>query len=257
MTEFIQHTHMNIARSLTNLPGLDLEWQMTNCERFALASLLERLEPDLSLEIGTYRGGSLQVLSRYSKKVISLDIDPTVETRLAKFFNNVEFRAGDSRALLPSVVSEINSTDALLGFVLIDGDHSAEGVQRNIEAVLKIQPKRRIVIILHHSFNADCRQGMRNARWADCPFVHYVELEFIPGIYHFLAYDTAEARTMWGGFACAVIEPNPRSEPLKIPESQKHLFETVFPESSHHPSKSSRKHSRLRRLVSKLRSLGR
>jgi hypothetical protein len=73
MTEFTQYTQKNLARSLTNLPGLDLEWQMTNCERFALASLLERLEPELSLEIGSYRGGSLQVLSRYSKKVISLE----------------------------------------------------------------------------------------------------------------------------------------------------------------------------------------
>lgn len=246
---------MSILQTLTNLPGQDLEWQMSNCERFALACLLERLEPELSLEIGTYRGGSLQVLSRLSKKVISLDIDPTVENSLSRYFNNVEFRTGDSLVLLPAIVSELNESNASVGFILIDGDHSTDGVQRDIETVLKIRPNGRTVIILHDSFNPACRQGMRNARWADCPFVHYVELDFIPGIYHFEAYDTAEAKTRWGGFACAIMEPNPRNAPLEILESQKGLFDTVFFESSHNRKRSVIKTSPLRKMLSKIKSL--
>ena len=66
------------AQDLSLEPGFDLHWQMTNCERFALSGLLKRLQPKLSLEIGTYMGGSLQVLARFSQAVISVDIDPGV-----------------------------------------------------------------------------------------------------------------------------------------------------------------------------------
>lgn len=224
---------VNTLHDLTDLPGLDLEWQMTRCERFALIGLLERIRPALSLEIGTYRGGSLQVLSRFSSRAISLDIDPSVSTRLGSHFSNVEFVAGDSGSLLPNLVSRLNGEGAEVGFILIDGDHSADGVRRDINAVLQLRPKGRMVMILHDSFNPECRRGMRTAAWAACRHVHHVELDFVPGIYHFEAHDTAEARTMWGGFACAVLEAQPRTHPLVIGESQKGLFDAVYRDSAH------------------------
>jgi hypothetical protein len=224
---------MSIRQQLTALEGLSLEWQMTNCERYALTGLLELTRPEISLEIGTYRGGSLQVLSHFSKKVLSIDIDPTVATRLSGKFDNVEFCIGDSKDHLPNIIHRLNSESTPIEFVLIDGDHSEQGVRRDINTLLEIIPKKRIVVILHDSFNPDCRRGMRSASWSSCKYVHFVELDFIPGVYHEVAFDTAEARTMWGGFACAVLEPHSRVDELVVKETQKGLYESVYLQSSH------------------------
>lgn len=218
---------------LTLEEQFSLHWQMTNCERFALQDLLRRIKPETSLEIGTYRGGSLQVISHFSQRVISLDIDPTVPERMGSRFSNVTFRVGPSQELLPSVLAECTANGSSIEFVLVDGDHSTAGVRRDIEALLRYIPKKRCVVIMHDSFNPACREGIRTAPWAACPYVKWVDLDFIPGIYHQHAYDTAEARTMWGGFACAVLEPVPRVGDLVVRESQRGLFEAVRAVSVH------------------------
>lgn len=213
--------------------GLGLHWQMTNCERFALLGLLKRIQPKLSIEIGTYMGGSVQVLALFSEAVISVDIDPGVATRLDGKFSNVEFRSGDSRHLLPDLITELNRQGRSVDFVLIDGEHSTEGVRRDIEAVLGLQPQQELLILLHDSFNPRCREGMRKADWAKSPFVRQVELDFIPGVYHYEAHDTAEARSMWGGFACALLSPEKRTGKVVIQESQRQLYESVKRDSMH------------------------
>lgn len=215
--------------------GFELHWQMTQCEQFAFVGLLMGIRPKLCIEVGTYQGGSLQALAKYSERVCSVDIDPTVEQRLAHRFSNVSFYSGNSAEVLPALVDQLNTQGMHVDFVLIDGDHSQAGVKRDIESILKLKPQQRTTVILHDSFNPDCRAGMRDARWDDCPFVHRVELDFIPGIFHENAFDTAEARTMWGGFAYAVLEPIQRNGALTIGESQKGLFEAVHSVSAHIP----------------------
>jgi hypothetical protein len=209
---------------------------MSNAERFALEGILRRMKPALSLEIGTYQGGSLQVISQNSHKVISVDIDPDIASNLAQHFNNVEFRSGDSKSLLPDIVADLNRCGRHVDFVLIDGDHSEDGVRRDIEAILKLKVTKRVVILMHDGFNPDCRTGMRSAHWESCPHVHYLELDFTMGNFHAQAHDTADARSMWGGFACAVLEPELRDGPLEISERQKAVFEAIFPLSIHAPS---------------------
>jgi hypothetical protein len=175
----------------------------------------------------------LQVLSRFSESVISVDIDPGPGIRLGGKFPNVEFRSGDSAWVLPDLVRQLNEQNSPIGFVLIDGDHRGEGVRRDIEALLELQPQQQVVLMLHDSFNPGCRKGMRTANWAKSPFVSYVELDFIPGVYHHSAHDAADPRTMWGGFACAVMLPQARSGELAIRESQRALFDAVFAVSAH------------------------
>ena len=224
---------MRCVSDLTTEPNFSLHWQMTNCERFAMQDILRRLQPNLSIEVGTYQGGSLQVISHFSRKVISIDIDPEVEERLSNKFANVDFRCGNSYELLPNLLEESENSNRDIEFILIDGDHSTQGVQRDINALLQYKPRKRCVILMHDSFNPDCREGIKTASWLTSPYVQCVELDFIPGIYHYDAYDTAAARTMWGGFACAVLDSTIRREELVIQESQKGLFEAVFANSSH------------------------
>lgn len=243
---------MTTIQDLTLEPGFDLHWQMTNCERLALIALLQRLQPRLSIEVGTYLGGSLQVLARFSESVISADIDPGVRTRLAGKFSNVEFRSGDPTHLLPDLVRELNTQKRPVDFILIDADHTEAGIRRDIEVILELEPQQPITLVLHDSFNPDCRQGIRTAQWTKSPFVHAVELDFIPGVYHYEAYDTADPGTMWGGFACALLSPEKRSQPLTVRESQRHLHEAVKRGSSHAPlSNWQRLERRARRFVRK------
>jgi predicted O-methyltransferase YrrM len=163
-------------RSFANDEEFTLHWQMTTCERFALQGLLRRLRPSLSLEVGTYLGGSLslRVLSRFSEAVISVDIDPQVAIRLAGKFPNVGPDIAD-------VVSELNEQRRPIGFVLLDGDHRGKGVRRDIEALLELEPQQQVVFVLHDSFNPGCREGMRTANWAKS---RLFDLDFIPGVYH-------------------------------------------------------------------------
>lgn len=224
---------------------LSLHWQMTSAEQSALLWHLQCWKPKLSIEIGTYKGGSLQAIAKYSDEVISVDIDPKVGQRLGDQFPNTRFVAGDSTIVLPDLVKELNQSGRHADFVLIDGDHSKQGVKRDIEAILSLHPLRQTTVLMHDSFNPDCRAGMLEANWQDSPHVHAVEIDFIPGIYHQHAYDTAAARTMWGGLARVDIRPTQRTGKLTISQSQEGLFDAVHMVSSHKSrSKRRRKHLR-------------
>lgn len=225
---------MKLVQELTTEPIFSLHWQMTNCERFTLQDLLRRIKPDLAIEIGTYQGGSLQVISHFSRQVISIDIDTEVEKNLREKFSNVEYRCGKSYELLPNLLQELEDQERNIDFILIDGDHSTLGVQSDINAIIQnYKPRQRCVILMHDSFNPACRQGIKTASWGSSSYVQWVELDFVPGIYHYEAYDTAAAKTMRGGFACAILEPTPRQDQLIIRESQRGLFEAVYQNSSH------------------------
>jgi hypothetical protein len=234
-----------------------LYWQMTRAERYCLTGLLKTLRPKVSLEIGTYRGGSLQVLSRYSEDVVSIDIDPATASNLRGMFPNVAFRTGDSRDILPDIVREINASDQEVGFVLIDGDHSDEGVRRDVNAVLGLNPRCPMVIVIHDSFHPPCRAGMLAADWAASPNVQYVELDFIGGV--FIPGRASAYHSMYGGFALALLLPEPRVGAIAVFESQRQLFEHARDAALAAESRAARTsgavESRLRRSRSRLRAL--
>jgi predicted O-methyltransferase YrrM len=132
--------------------SLPLHWQMTRCEKYAFASLVEVAKPEIAIEVGTYKGGSLQVIAKTAKKVYSIDSSPECKNALGERFTNVEFLTGDSKQLLPSLLSRISAQNESLGFVLIDGDHSTEGVRNDIDAVLQYTPTRPLFVVFHDSF---------------------------------------------------------------------------------------------------------
>jgi len=211
--------HMDWKDLLLNDQQFELHWQMNHCERLALISILRKLRPQLAVEVGTYKGGSLQVIAKYSEKVITLDIDPEVLAKLANHFNNVEFLTGDSKETLPRLIRKFNESDDTPDFVLLDSTHSTEGIKREVEALLKLRPNKDVVVLLHDSFNPDCRLGMTMVDWESSPYVHYVEIDFIPGGFNARAYDTAVAGSMWSGFACAIMKPKLRTGGLIVQES--------------------------------------
>lgn len=227
-----------MIRSTPNDPtflfdDLPLHWQMTRCEKYAFASILEVARPEAAIEIGTYEGGSLQLISKYAEKVYSIDVSREPRDRLGDRFDHVEFLTGDSKKLIPTALKKIADANEKLGFVLIDGDHSTLGVKSDIEAVLQHVPTCPVYIVFHDSFHPPSRAGILAANWEQCTHVHYVEVDFIPGVYHHEAFDTAQARSMYGGLALAILRPEKRMEPLIIHQSQQGLFETLLPHSCH------------------------
>lgn len=147
-----------------------LHWQMAEPEKAALLQLLDVARPEVALEIGTYHGGSLQVLANRAAKVYSIDIDPTVAQKLRPRFANVDFRTGPSGALLPDILGQITARAENLGLVLVDGDHSRLGVRRDVDLLLQYVPRRSLFVVCHDSFNPDCRRGLLEADWGGVPF---------------------------------------------------------------------------------------
>ena len=252
-----------MLQSTTNEPtflfdDLPLHWQMTRWEKYGFESILRAAKPKVALEIGTYKGGSLQVIMRHAERAYSLDVDATIKDRLGSQFPGVEFSAGDSRDLLPDLLNRISARGEELGFVLIDGDHSTEGVRSDINAVLRYKPVCPMFIVFHDSFHPPCREGILTADWAACEHVHFVEIDFVPGVYHFEAFDTAMARSMFGGLAVAMMRPERRVKPLIIGQCQKGLFETVYAASCHaNTSHANTRRSLGSRVVQKIRRLAR
>ena len=205
----------------------DLHWQMTRCERLVVRKLLESLKPSLAIEIGTYKGGSLQVIAEYSKSVISLDTNPDLEKELGTRFPNVRFVSGYSQQTLPEIVDDLNNRSESPEFVLVDGDHSEEGVRQDVNFILQIRPQRPMVILMHDGFNPDCRQGMLTADWHSCPFVQSVDVDFVGGLFSENSFDTAEAGSMWSGLGAALLTPQARIDELQIRQSQRRVCEAV------------------------------
>ena len=108
------------------------------------------------------------------------------------------------------LLAELDSNRIALDLVLIDADHSALGVQRDIERVLNrlVVPTGPMFIAMHDSGNPECRRGMASADWASCPHVHAVELDFVPG--------QIRGGEVWGGLALAYLDATTRKGELSI-----------------------------------------
>jgi hypothetical protein len=207
------------------------KWSMTQAERCTLIMLLSKIKPECAIEIGTAQGGSLSAISRFSKKVYTLDSNPIWHDRLAEKFPNVEPITGKSQITLKPLLERLQAGDVNLEFVLIDGDHSRDGVKQDIEILLEFRPTKLLYVVMHDSFNPDVRQGITDANWAVSPYVHCVELDFVPGAFH---SRPDIYREMWGGFALALLLPVEREGDLVIQAYHALQFQTMLPHSVHH-----------------------
>jgi len=233
--------------SVVKLENANLSWQMEYYERLSLIAVLQNFRPSVSIEIGTYSGGSLSVLSQYSQRVLSLDKNPLSSKYLAGHFSNVTYVVGDSKLELPRVLQQVERDQDGRTFVLVDGDHSQSGVLADINNVLQFNPRYPTIIMMHDSFNPECRAGMLRARWSENPYVHLVEIDFQHGS---LFNRSNPLRQMWGGLALAILLPEKRMDMLTVSRRHDLLYQTVLAESCHKtPSWISKRLIRLGRTV--------
>ncbi len=190
-------------------------WQMMPSERIALTGLLARIRPKGAIEIGIYHGGSLSLAAPFCKKIVAIDIDPAVHDRFRKPAN-AEIWIAPSSESVPRAFAYFDALGMPVNYILIDADHSYEGVQRDIGYILDYVPKGPLFVAMHDSGNPETRRGMMAVGWARSPYLRSVDLDFVPAqiIEHTVTEDAAE---IWGGLALAYFEPTARKgEPAII-----------------------------------------
>ncbi|MDX6387859.1 MAG: hypothetical protein QOD85_1661 [Gaiellaceae bacterium] len=157
------------------------EWSMMPGERAALEGVLSEIGPALSVEIGTYRGGSLVPISAHSQAVHVFDRERRPELT-AERFPNVTFHIGDSHELLPRALEEFAASGQNVDFAFVDGDHTAPGARQDVEDLLSSPSVGRSVILLHDTLNERVRAGLEEIDFASFPNVTFVDLDFVPGL---------------------------------------------------------------------------
>ena len=176
-------------------------WQMRFGERAALTGLLAELRPSLAIEIGTAEGGSLRRLSAAAGEIHSFDlVEPQPDIQALE---NVTLHTGDSHALLPELLGKLAEAGRNVDFVLVDGDHTAEGVARDMNDLIGSPALGRTVILAHDSMNEEVRSGLEAVDYDAWPAVRYVELDWVAG------YVLSEPRfgsQLWGGLAAVVVD---------------------------------------------------
>jgi hypothetical protein len=176
-------------------------WQMSYGERAALEGILAQLRPHLAVEVGTAEGGSLSRIAAYSEKVLSFDLVPPAAA--VSELDNVTCHTGDSHVLLPQVLADLAAEGQAVDFVLVDGDHSAEGVQRDLQDLLASDATRLTVILVHDTMNDTVRAGVERVNLPRHPKVVLVELDWIPG---YLARREPYRLQLWGGLGLVVVD---------------------------------------------------
>jgi hypothetical protein len=197
------------------------DWQMTFGERAAIEGILSQLRPRVAVEIGTAEGGSLQRIAYYSERVHSFDI---VRPQLPlESLPNVSVHTGDSHVLLPKVLAELASEGINVDFALVDGDHSADGAERDLRDLIASDATMRTVIILHDSLNDDVRAGFKRIDYAAEPKVVYADLDFIGG---HLSHQGPFHHELWGGLGIVVLDRG--GQELTPPEGDNSRFYDLF-----------------------------
>jgi hypothetical protein len=185
-------------------------WQMTYGERFALEGLVSHLQPALAIETGTAQGGSLRRIAQHSTEVHAFDIVPEV-AKLGDEIPNATIHIGDSRVVLPEVLAGFAAAGRHVDFAMVDGDHSFEGVQNDINAILTSDACVRTVIAVHDTANDVVRAGLDAMDLPHHPKVALCILDFVPG-YMVIEGDAQYSLAAWNGLGLIILDPAATAE---------------------------------------------
>lgn len=173
-------------------------WQMSLGERAAMEGLLGALRPALAIEVGTAEGACLRRIAAHAGEVHSFDlVTPTIDD----LPDHVHLHTGDSHALLPAALERFAADGRNVDFVLVDGDHSSDGVRRDVQALLASPAIAATVIVMHDTANERVRDGLDAVPYGAHPKVAHVDLDFVTG---YLGRDRFSGE-LWGGLGLIVV----------------------------------------------------
>jgi Methyltransferase domain len=179
----------------------DIAWQMTFGERAALEGVLSQVKPKLSIEIGTAEGGSLRRVALHSDHVHSFDLvkpDPAIAA-----LENVTLHTGDSHVLLKELLDQLAEEGQNVDFVLVDGDHSADGAEEDLRDLLASPAVGRTAILMHDTLNDEVREGFARIDFGDVGKVVHSDLDFVVG---HLSRGGDFAEQLWGGMGLVLVD---------------------------------------------------
>jgi hypothetical protein len=179
----------------------DSVWQMTLGERAAMEGVLAQRKAQLAIEIGTAEGGSLQRIAAHAEEVHSFDL--VLPQISLEEMPNVTLHTGDSHKLLPEVLQKFADEGRNVDFVLVDGDHSADGVRSDLDDLLSSPAIADTVILIHDTMNEQVRSGLDAVRYMAYPKVAHVNLDFVPG---YMFRDPDHRHELWGGLGVVVVD---------------------------------------------------
>jgi len=174
-------------------------WQMSLGERAAMEGLLSALKPALAIEVGTAEGACLRRIAEHAGEVHSFDL---VTPSVGDLPDHVHLHTGDSHELLPQVLERFAAEGRIVDFVLVDGDHSADGVRRDIEALLASPAIADSVIVMHDIANELVREGVDAVPYGAFAKVAHVDLDFVAG---YLGRDRFHGE-LWGGLGLVIVD---------------------------------------------------
>lgn len=192
------HADLQAPPSFTRTP-----WQMTYGERFAFEGVLSQLKPQLAIEIGTAEGGSLSRIAEHSAEVHSFDL---VAPKLV-VGDNVTLHGGDSHIELPKFLAQLAAEGRSVDFVLVDGDHSADGVRRDMIDLLESDAIKETVILIHDTINEEVRGGIEAVDYLAYPKVAHVDFDAVPGT---MSVVDGYRGAIWGGLGLVVVSESGR-----------------------------------------------
>ncbi len=196
-----------------DLPGrvqhlLDAPAELLLPERLLMYALVRGLRPERCLEIGSHFGGSTTITCAAlddvgAGRLIAVDPNPLVSPALwASLAHRAEMIRGSSPGSLPEAAARAGG---LFDFVFIDGDHTRQGVIRDIEGVLTVAATG-AHLLFHDSHYWEVRDAIDDcvARWPDrlldAGTLSAASTEPIPG--------PGETSARWGGFRLLRVRAN-------------------------------------------------
>jgi len=178
-------------------------------ERAAISGLLAETAIEVAVDLGTYRGGSLSLLTRHAAHVHTFDLTCQVDQQE---FPNATFHLGDSHTLLPRALERIAAGGGSVGFAVVDGDHSPAGARQDVIDLLESPAVRDGYIVMHDAGNAAVRRGLLEVPYASYSKVALVDLGFVPP-----ATEFGRLEERWGGLGLIVLDST-RTGPGATPE---------------------------------------
>ncbi len=186
---------------------------MTPSERAALKGLLAELDPEVAIEIGRGDGGSLRRLAAQARHVHSFDLTAPAPGAVAT--SNVTFHTGDSHDLLPRLLDQLTTRSVNVDLVLVDGDHSAEGVRRDVEDLLLSPAISHTLVLVHDTANPEVRAGLNAIDYTNWPKLTWVDLDWLPG---YVSREDPTQGQAWAGLGLLVADTtgDPGADPARI-----------------------------------------
>ena len=134
-------------------------------ERLLLYGLVYGLKPAVCLEIGTFHGGSSLLICAAMDdsdfgRLVCVDPNPKIATA---DWEKISHRASLVRASSPEALPQaVELAGQPFDFAFVDGDHSYEGLQRDIEGLLPLLAPD-AYLLCHDCFYPDVRRAIDDA----------------------------------------------------------------------------------------------